>query len=96
VTRSFGGNSASDQKLRVVRHLGGRRGREEGLVRDVIGTVREHLGRVIKLYVARRILVDRAERQAGLPLDRLDPRQRAGSPMNAGSKPLGALVRFDP
>ena len=65
-------------------------------MRDVIGTVREHLGRVIKLYVARRILVDRAERQAGLPLDRLDPRQRAGSPMNAGSKPLGALVRFDP
>jgi hypothetical protein len=52
VTRGLGGNSASDQKLQVVRHLGGRRGREEGLVRDVIGTVREHPGCVIKLQIA--------------------------------------------
>jgi hypothetical protein len=44
-------NSAGDQKFEVVRHLGGWRGREEGLMRDVIGTVREHPAYVIKLDI---------------------------------------------
>ena len=95
MTRSLGGNSASDQKLQVVRHLGGRRGREEGLVRDVIGTVREHPGYVIKLQIARSVFVrpGPAARRWGRPATPYDPRSRRNGLGLSPTRSVRLIVR---